>query len=123
MAQPARGSELDNGPDMPPPPDCPPDTVREARDRAITAAADAFTHALREGHLQPLSPTYLTKQYVQGEIDESIRTYNEEIHSIRTGDAAVGEPRDKLVELAGGIDALQTLRYKIFGQALSLEGS
>lgn len=108
------------GPDVPPPPDFPPDTVREARDRAITAAADAFTHALTEGHLQPLSPTYLTRKYVQDEIDESIRTYDEEKHELDPGDGHNEAALDKLVHLDGAIDALQTLRYKIFGQPLDL---
>lgn len=106
--------------DVPPPPEFPPNTAREKRDLAIAAAADAFRVSIESGHLQPLSPTYLTRQYVQGEIDESIRTYDEEKHSLDPGDGHNESALDKLVHLDGAIDALQTLRYKIFGQPLDL---
>jgi hypothetical protein len=128
MSQPGdalKGAQLDNGPDdMPPPPEFPPGTAREKRDLAIAACADAFRRAVEDGHLQPLSPTYFTKKQVQDQLDALIREYDEEKHNIDPESTEGGGQGalDRLVSMEGGIDALQTLRYQLFGRPLDLRG-
>jgi DNA-binding transcriptional LysR family regulator len=101
---------------LPPPPDTPP-TPKERMWAAVERAANAIADNVESGRLQPLSPTYLTRAHVMDLIDGAIRQYDEAKHELEPeGEQAL----DRLVHTAGQIDALQSLRYQIFGSPLDL---